>query len=116
MTEHEFRSNQDLRDRLNVLLQDPVLKLALEAIGDKARPRLLVAPRPHAPLDTLVAHHFHRLAGIQVALDTLRKLTEENPVVREEDDPLREPAENDFEHTLPPKMRAAIQKLRSQQP
>lgn len=73
ISEKEFRSSGK-RDELYALLNNPTLIEALGIVGEGARPRGGIEPRPNAHLDTLVAQKYHKQAGIQHALDHLRRL------------------------------------------
>ena len=112
MTEKEFRDTSGLRDQLRaLLLTNEVLKTAIEIVSEEAKPRGSVSPKPHAPLDTLVAHRYNRKAGIQEALDILTRLTEPNPVAQSGDnEDARLEAEIPFFHGLPDQMKEAYRK------
>lgn len=110
MTETEFREHKEMRADLAVLLENPALKLALAIVEEKAKPRATPQARPNAHLDSLTAHYFQELRGIQKAVDTLRQLQLPNPIVKQ-DDAQEEP----FFDGLPPEMKEAILKQRNQQ-
>lgn len=107
ITEHEFRLSGH-KDALKELIQNnTALSLALEIIGETAKPRGAVEIKAGAPLDTLVAHKYHRQSGIQAALDHLKRLCEPPAAeIKKEDELESQP----FFTTLPQYMKDAIRK------
>lgn len=109
ITEKQFRDTTGWREELRVMLENPILKTALAIIGETAKARGAVEPRPNTHLDTLVTHHYQKKAGIQAALDHLERLTEPNPLEDEQKDD-----DAEFFHSLPEPMKEAIRKSRQQ--
>jgi hypothetical protein len=107
MTELEYRTSS-FRDELRELIDhNGALRLALEIVGDEARPRGVIEPKPHAHFDTLVAQRYNKQAGIQSALDHLRRLTQPpTPEAPEENELEATP----FFHGLPEAVQDALRK------
>jgi hypothetical protein len=103
-TEKEFRASA-FREELLALLNHPALKAAVEIVGETARPRGGIEPRPNAHLDTLVAQRYHKQAGIQAALDHLQRLTQPLP---EEAPPEDELESRPFFSSLPKVVQDAL--------
>lgn len=106
MTETQFRNSDEFREKLKVLLNDPTMKLALEIVEAKAKPRGEPEPKPNAHLDTLFAKKYNKLSGIQFAVDMIRNMVEPNPIEGESDTGIEEKIP--FFHTLPDPMKQAI--------
>ena len=102
MTEEHFREHIELREELQKALDIPALKMALSVIENKAKPRQSVEPRPNTHLDTLISHQYHRLAGIQYAVDTLERLTKPNALKDQVEE------EPEFYHGLPDVVKQAL--------
>jgi len=96
-----FRSNDTLRTELGSALGGNAMQLAFEAIRERGIPRSIpqIDARNHP--DTIIAHEYHKMVGINLALDLLERLT--YPLdTHPEDEKEQEEA---FAHTLPPYLR-----------
>ncbi len=111
MTETEFRTSGH-RETLLALFDNPVLRLALEIVGETARPRGTVEPKPGTHLDTLVAQRFHKQSGIQGALDHLRRLTKPPETEAQVEDELEAMP---FFSSLPQPVKDALRKRLNEQ-
>lgn len=112
ISEKEFRSSGH-KDALKDLLTNPTLVMALEIIGETAKPRGTVEPKPNSHLDTLVAQKFHKQSGIQQALDHLKRLTTAPEEDVEPEDAL---TAMPFFSTLPKPMQDALRERAKQHP
>jgi len=110
MTEKQYRIHPQLRNELARALKTEAVQEALAIIQDKAKPRSSPEPRPNAHLDTLIAQEYKLKQGIQIALDTLDRLTREPEL--EED---MEPDEAPFSHAIPEEIRRVMQQQFSQE-
>ena len=103
MTEIQFRNHSNLRDELDKLLSNPTMKMALEIVADRAKPRSTPEPRPNAHLDTLIAQEYKHKQGVQWAIDAIHRLTQPAEI---EGNDFQNEAE--FQHSLPPEMINAL--------
>ena len=103
MTEIQFRNHSNLRDELDKLLSNPTMKMALEIVADRAKPRSTPEPRPNAHLDTLIAQEYKHKQGVQWAIDTLNRLTKLPDIA---EDAVND--EGEFDHSLPREIREAL--------
>ncbi len=106
ISEREFRSSGH-KDVLRDLLTNATLAMALEIVGETAKPRGHVEPQAYVPFDTLVAKKHNTLTGIQAALDHLKRLTQPMPAESQEEDELEK---QPYFHALPQPMKDAIRK------
>lgn len=106
-TEKQYRDSPELRTELEKLLENPALKHALEIVEDLAKPRAAPQARPNAHLDTLTSQHYYKIAGIQSAVDRLRRLTKENAAEEQPEDDL---SSQPYWHTLPKEVQEALRK------
>jgi hypothetical protein len=91
-----FRRSDDARTELARLLNEPALKQAIEVIREAGIPKSIPQLDSRNHPDTVVAHKFHEMVGINSALDALSRLTlpmNEHPDDHAEEEP--------FSHTLP---------------
>lgn len=70
-----FRKSDDARAELGMLLGNKTLQLAISAIREKGVPKSIpqIDTRNHP--DTIIAHEFHKMVGINHALDLLERMT-----------------------------------------
>ena len=97
-----FRRSDDARTNLGHLLNDPTLKAAIEAIREKGIPKSIPKLDTKNHPDTIIAHEFHKMVGINYALDLLTRMT--FPLDQHPDD-AQEREENPWEHNLPAHLR-----------
>jgi len=97
-----FRKSDDARAELGMLLGNKTLQLAISAIREKGVPKSIpqIDTRNHP--DTIIAHEFHKMVGINHALDLLERMT--YPLDTHPDDE-REGEEEAYAHSLPPILR-----------
>lgn len=91
-----FRNSDDARAELARILNEPVMKQAIEAIRDAGVPKTIPQLDSRNHPDTVVAHKFHEMVGINSALEAFVRLTypmNKHPDDKEEEEP--------FAHTLP---------------
>ena len=95
-----FRKSDDARAELARLINEPVMRQALEAIRDAGVPKSIPQLDSRNHPDTVVAHKFHEMVGINSAIDALTRMTfplNQHPDDKEEEEP--------FAHTLPKHLR-----------
>lgn len=102
-----FRKSEHLRQQLNNLLNDPVMKQALDAIREAGVPKSMPEIYAGVHPDTIIAHDYHKKVGINEVLAALNTMTF----------PLNEAPEDikdevPFEHTLPKELRSPPKQLR----
>ena len=96
-----FRTNDTLRTELGNALGGNAMRLAFEAIRERGIPRSIpqIDTRNHP--DTIIAHEYHKMVGINMALDLLERLT--FPVDTHPED--EKDQEEAYVHTLPAHLR-----------
>lgn len=99
-----FRKSATLVEGLKVLLEDPTLRRALEAVASVAQPRGIPAFTPGTPHDTTIAHTYCEMAGVNTALIYLRSLAFQADELAPADEPVVAD-EEEYEHILPPSLR-----------
>jgi hypothetical protein len=95
----EFRRVENNRAILAELLKQPVLQLALNAVRESGVPKSMPGIYAGVHPDTIVAHDYHRMVGINEAISTLSEMTK--PVASAEG--VQEEAP--FVHSLPKHLR-----------
>ena len=102
-----FRKSDSNRQQLNHLLNDPVMKMALDAIREAGVPKSMPEIYAGVHPDTIIAHDYHKKVGINEALSALSAMTFP---LNEAPDDVKE--ETPFEHTLPKELRKLPKHLR----
>lgn len=95
-----FRKSEHLRQQLSSLLDNPVLKQALDAIREAGVPKSMPEIYAGVHPDTIIAHDYHKKVGINEVLAALITMTfplNEAPEEIKDEVP--------FEHTLPMELR-----------
>jgi hypothetical protein len=96
-----FRKSDDARTELGNLLGNKTLQWAIDAIREKGIPKSVPKVDTLNHPDTIIAHEFHKMVGINYALDLLERMT--YPLDTHPEDE-KEPEEA-FVHTLPAHLR-----------
>lgn len=100
-----FRKSEHLRQQLASLLDNPVLKQALDAIREAGVPKSMPEIYAGVHPDTIIAHDYHKKVGINEVLAALITMTfplNEAPEEIKDEVP--------FEHTLPKELRTPPRK------
>ncbi len=97
-----FRASDDARTELAQLLAQPVLKKAFDAIREKGVPKSIpqIDNRNHP--DTVIAHKFHEMVGINYALDLFERMTFP---LNEHPDDQTDAEQEPYAHSLPAHLR-----------
>lgn len=69
-----FKQSQSYREKIAALLEDEVVKLALEAVASCASPTVMPQPVPGQAYDITIAHMFHEMRGVNEAIKLLKGL------------------------------------------
>jgi len=69
-----FKQSKAYREKIAALLEDEVIKLALEAVSSCASPTSLPQAVPGQAYDITIAHAFHEMRGVNEAIKLLQGL------------------------------------------
>lgn len=100
-----FRENEENRNEMAKILQNPVFMRLMAALRASMTPRSVPDRVEGLHPDTTISHSYFRLLGMNNALDLIEE-SDERPSA-----PM-EPQEEAFFHSQPPEIQAAILKQR----
>jgi len=103
-----IRASDDARAQVGEWLSHPIAKQVFEAIRERGIPKNIpqIDNRNHP--DTVIAHKFHEMVGLNLALDLFARMTYP---LNEHPDDKREAEEEAYLHSIPAHLRGGPPKM-----